>query len=340
LPEKGSFMLQALVQASRQLFKTLGRSWGPVADSPPSQRPGPALSSRYADRPIYRPLERLVLTDEVSRTLFEEYEGHRRGPRGEEETGWVLLGHRREKEAVALATLPAGARSEAGIAHVRFNSEAQVVASRMVRRVDRQLGILGVVHTHPGSLRHPSGGDYEGDKQWVRLLRGNEGVFAIGTADAKQGAAGELPMAIQPKPNSQCFLGLRFTWYALGEQDRKYRPLPLTVTIGPDLARPLHDVWAILEAHAERLEQLYRRLAGVQVNVIDGPALEVYVPLDEPEDSLRVVLQNDAVDYYVVRKGQWLASEHREPLVDRGVYLMLAALAARAQADQGPSFGN
>ena len=46
-----------------------------------------------------RRLESLVLTDEVSRTLFEEYAEHRNGPRGREETGWLLLGHRLEREA-------------------------------------------------------------------------------------------------------------------------------------------------------------------------------------------------------------------------------------------------
>ncbi len=319
-------MLKTLVDAARRLLGELGRGWlvrpGPAwrAIEPSADRPELAL------RPVYRPLDRVVLTDEVSRTLFEEYEAHRQGPRGEEETGWVLLGHRREKEAVVLATLPAGARSEAGIAHVRFNSEAQAVASRMVRRIDRQLGIVGIVHTHPGSLRHPSGGDYDGDRQWVRLLRGGEGVFGIGTADAKKAEAG---VALQPKPHSQCFLGLRFTWYALAEEDRRYRPLPVSWTIGPDLARPLHEVWPTLEIHAERLESLYRRLANLQVEAIasdDGPMLQVVVPLDEPLDCLRVVLRGERIEYYLIRKGKWLASESPEPRLDRGVYLLLAAL--------------
>jgi len=41
------------------------------------------------------PLPRAVhLDDEVARTLFEEYAAHRKGARGEEETGWFLLGRR------------------------------------------------------------------------------------------------------------------------------------------------------------------------------------------------------------------------------------------------------
>src|SRR5262245_38488320 len=57
-------------------------------------------------KPGYHALRRLLLTDGVSRTLFEEYASHRESARGEEETGWLLLGHREADQAVALATLP------------------------------------------------------------------------------------------------------------------------------------------------------------------------------------------------------------------------------------------
>ena len=87
----------------------------------------------------------MTLTDEVGRTLFEEYAAHHEGPRGHEETGWILLGLREEHEAVALATLPAGTERSAGVAHVRFNSNGQALASRIVRQADRRLTMLGVV---------------------------------------------------------------------------------------------------------------------------------------------------------------------------------------------------
>jgi hypothetical protein len=56
--------------------------------------------------------------------------------------------------------------------------------------------------------------------------------------------------------------------------------------------------------------------------------LHVVIPL-ESEESLRVVLQGPMAQYYLVRKGQWLASKQTEPRIDRGVYLTLAALADR-----------
>ena len=79
----------------------------------------------------YEPLRRALLTDGVGRTLFEEYAVHREAENGDEETGWVLMGLRERDEAIALATLPAGTQRDAGIAHVRFNSSGQALASRV-----------------------------------------------------------------------------------------------------------------------------------------------------------------------------------------------------------------
>ena len=169
---------------------------------------------------------------------------------------------------------------------MRFNSTAQALGSRIVRQADRRLTLLGVVHTHPGSLRHPSDGDFRGDSQWVGQLRGGEGVFGIGTADAPAGPPAAL-FAYQPRPNVQCLGELRFSWYALGHGDPGYRPLPVELTLGPDLARGLHTVWNCIEAHAERLERLYRQQTGVRFEVVGderGPGLmRSRTPLQMPQ---------------------------------------------------------
>src|SRR5262245_20978636 len=117
--------LQPLVDAARRLLDDLRRSLhrphqaAPPASVPP--REGPAA---------YGPLQRVVLTDGVGRTLFEEYAEHRSAARGDEETGWLLLGLRDAREAVVLATLPAGAERDASAAHIRFNSSGQALGSR------------------------------------------------------------------------------------------------------------------------------------------------------------------------------------------------------------------
>jgi len=275
-------------------------------------------------------LRRVSLADDVSRTLFAEYAAHRKSERGSEETGWVLLGIRRGDEAVVLATLPAGAGREAGEAHVRFNSAAQAFASRVVRQGHRQLTLLGVVHTHPGSLRHPSSGDYRGDIEWVANLRGGEGVFGIGTADAAPNP--DAGISWQPAPNVQCLGELCLSWYALGKKDRNYRPLPVELTIGPDLAAPLRPVWEELETHAERLDRLARQLNGLTFNVTPGhqkSALTVTVPLPDDGRSIRVEMEGKAVRYRLITNDGPMAADLREDRVDVGVFLMLSELAAR-----------
>jgi proteasome lid subunit RPN8/RPN11 len=322
---QGLTMWQVLVQTASRFLRRFQwiaarELWeSEEAVSPPVAAPAPR---------VYRRLVRVVLTDLVSRTLFEEYAAHRQSQRGEEETGWVLLGLRELDEAIVLATLPAGAERSAGISHVRFNACAQALASRIVRQEDRRLTMLGVVHTHPGSLRHPSDGDFQGDSQWVQQLRGGEGIFGIGTAE--DGSA-KAAWARQPAPHMQLLGPLCFSWYALGRGDRRYRPLPVALTLGPDLARPLHPLWHIIERHAEPLERLYRQQARVRFSLLEGltgPALGVDIALANPDEGLRLILEEKEVRYYLVRQQELLRVNLEESQVDRGVYLILAELAA------------
>jgi hypothetical protein len=163
----------------------------------------------------------------------------------------------------------------------------------------------------------------------VGKLRGNEGVFGIGTAD---GDSEEDPLyALQPKAHVQCLDPLCLSWYALREGEGDYRPLAHRLTLGPDLARPLHRVWATIEAHAERLDRLCRQQAAVRFDVVAGQgesALAVTVPLAESGRGVRVLLTEKDTRYFVVHDGEVLSAESSETRVDRGVYLLLAELAS------------
>jgi hypothetical protein len=308
--------LSGLLRRGRDLAAALTHPPGP-----PPARPDPV---RY-DR-----LRRVVLTDEVSRTLFAEYAAHRASPRGAEETGWLLFGVRTADEAVGLATFPAAADRDAGEAHVWITGPAHLLASRVVRQEDRRLALLGVVHTHPGSLRHPSRGDLDGDRDWVPQLRGGEGVFGIGTADATDGPGG-TPVSTAPRPHAQCLGDLRFTWYTLAAGDKKYRPVPVELAIGPDLGKVLRPVWGAVEAHAERLERVARQQARVRFEVADGPALAVAVALADPAKAVRVVIGPDGkeVRYYYEADGRAFQVDLPDTPPDQGLYLLLAELAAR-----------
>jgi proteasome lid subunit RPN8/RPN11 len=257
----------------------------------------------------------------VAQTLFDEYADHRQTDRSEEETGWLLLGQREEEQAIIRATLPAGADREAGEAHVRFNSTAQAVASRIARHADRRLALLGVVHTHPGSLRHPSDGDFRGDIRWVGQLRGAEGVFAIGTADGEGSEEIE-----QPRASVQRRGELTFCWYSLRHGAKRYHPIPVQLVDGPDLAAPLRGSWPVIEGNADRLERLARQQSKLELGVVPPAGLVAAIPLVD-DSALRVIMTKEGVRYYRIQNGEMLAFELHEPKVDRGVYQLLAELA-------------
>ena len=269
------------------------------------------------------PLERIILSDGVARTLFEDYAEHRRSERGDEEIGWVLLGVRQGSEAIALAALPAGAERDAGAGHVQFNSDAQVLASRILRQDDKRLTIIGVVHTHPGSMRSPSDGDLDGDSQWVGKLRGGEGVFAIGTADAL--TRGHVDSASMQAHGDLCF-----SWYALGKGESRYRPLPVQVALGADRAVELRSVWDTIEAHADALNKLCRLFAKVEFDVSRTEkfaTLVMKIGLADAGQQLHLLLNGTAARYYWSVDNGMMAIDPEETQVDRAVFLILAELA-------------
>jgi proteasome lid subunit RPN8/RPN11 len=292
--------------------------------------PKPELLLPAAPR-AYRPIERVVLADAVADTLFEDFAQHRKSSRGDEEVGWVLLGLREEREVIVLATLPAGADREAGVAHVHFNSIAQAVACRIVRQGNRRLGIVGVVHTHPGSLRHPSDGDFQGDSLWVSRLRGNEGVFAIGTADGKP--ANGKP-AIYPE-HMQARGELCFSWYVLGAGDRRYRRVPVTTAPGPDLARPLHPIWDTIELHADALDGLCQQLAQISFEIVASEgALVARLPVADGREGVRILIHRDQAHFFLDRGNELTAIDPKESQLDRAVFLVLAELARQRRGTE------
>lgn len=305
----------------RQLLQNLWHATQRVAQ--------PRRSVAAPDAPALAPLRKLIVADDVGRTLFGEYASHRQSERGHEETGWTLLGVRRGDEALVLATLPAGSQRDADEDHVQFDAAVQAFAGRLVRQEHRQLRLIGVVHTHPGSLRHPSAADYRGDLEWVPQLYGGEGVFGIGTADATPTPDG---VAWQPAPHVECLGPLCFSWYVLGAADRNYRPLPMELTIGPDLAAPWRTVWGEVEAHATRLEALAQALQRVRFAVQPGehkPALVMMLPLPGAGDrELQIRMEGQGVRYFLLTRDGPLAANFHEQRVDVGVFTMLAELAA------------
>ena len=261
-------------------------------------------------------LERLVLAEGVVQTLFNDYAEHRRSDRGHEEIGWVLLGVRQDGETIALAALPAGAQRDAGAAHVQFHSDAQALASRILRQQDKRLRVIGIVHTHPGNLCVPSDGDLHGDRAWIRQLRDHTGVFGIGTAGG----------CIAPAAHVQTAGDMSFHWYALRHDDDSYRDLPISVTDGLDLASALRPIWGVIEAHAAPLLRLCGQFGRIDLATVNN-GLAAIIPLAASNQQLRVLFNEGEARYYWDRNGELIAIDPHESQVDRAVYLILAELA-------------
>lgn len=289
-------------------------------------RAEPRIPAPSANREPLRPLERVVLTDAVARRLFDDFDSHRATPRGDEEIGWMIVGLRSGAEAVIQGLLPAGSMRDAGVAHVDFNREAYGVAIKFLRQRHPLLDLLGVVHTHPGSLRHPSEGDWHGDSRWVGKLRGREGIFGIGTADARV-ADGFIA---QPSPHRQARGPLTFSWYALRHGERRYRTIPVSITLGDDIAAPLQRCWESVEQHAIPLERLFRQQVGFTMEELelDGKnVLSARLPLVEPDRSLRIVIDRDDVRWYLEEDDRLTAIRPDPGPLDRNAYAILAKLA-------------
>ena len=139
-------------------------------------------------------------------------------------------------------------------------------------------------------------------------------------------------VAGQPQPSVQTFGDEVLSWYSLVAGQPRYRPLEVRLTLGPDLALPLHGLWTTLEWFADPLERLYRQQAGLTFHVVEGQygsALAVRIKLAESEQALRIVLEGKEAAFYLQREDKIFAVDTPASALDRAVYLVLAELAGQ-----------
>lgn len=296
------------------------KAWFGGPKSPPIIHVPPALP---------RTQSRYFVAQGVLATLFDEYADHRQSLRGNEEIGWLLLGRRSDDEIHVVGTIPAGTHRDASAVHVSFDIEAQTLASRIVRQTDRRLQIVGIVHTHPGSMRHPSDGDLHGDKQWIRQLQYAEGLFAIGTADGRASAANASTTVVN---------GLCFSWYALGADDADYRRAEIDVLAGADVGSPLRDIWAAVEWSNKPINRICQLFAAVRLGIIteDGVAwVRVAIVLPWPGQQLYILLSTTEVRYYWEDGQSLVAIDPQEADIEVALLMILTEL-TRKQAEPWP----
>ena len=145
---------------------------------------------------------------------------------------------------------------------MRFNSSAQALASRIVRQWDKAFdpgpewcirirAACGIRDDGGFSRRQPVGGP----------LRGGDGIFGIGTADAV-GPAGKATELHRQILDDLCF---SFGTALLVRGTIAIESCPWKWSLGPTLAKPLHSVWEIIEKLAEPLDRLCRQMGAGDV---------------------------------------------------------------------------
>ena len=217
--------------------------------------------------------------------------------------------------------MPAGAERDASEGHVRFNTDAQALASFILRQHDKRLREIGVVHTHPGSMRYPSSGDLLGDSRWVGQLRSGEAVFGIGTSDG----AGE------DAEDAHTTGDVCFSWYALRAGESQYRPLPIETQSGADLGLALRHAWHVIETHATPLCVFAGSWPRADRYCRREPADTARRENPLPMRAATSLLLEAEARYYWECEGKLNAIEPHEPLLDRAVFLILAELAKESQ---------
>lgn len=300
----------------------------PPPPETPSEPPGPVMAIRAG----------------VLATMFRDFHNHRATERGNEETGWLLLGRRDGQGGATIeATLPPGEFRDAGMAHVNMNSTAQSVAMRLLKRAHPHLDVLGVAHTHPGRMCRPSQGDYQGDSQWVPNLVQKEGLFAIGVWGMEKNHLNDDLFATNNVKEDDAEVrgdanranttheegAARFYWYALAAGDQWYRHLALKTVDGDDLAAKMLGHWPVIEQYAGSIDRLIRMQGHLEMSLLplgdgDEPALLLRQPLSRPGEELQVVLQGREVVFFRMFRGEPEEIEAPAERLDSAFYEVLS----------------
>lgn len=292
----------------------------------------------------------------VLNTMFEDFHRHKETDRGDEETGWMLLGRRESGEVIVEAALPPGEFRDAGTAHVNVNSTAISVAMRVLKKSHPRLDVVGMAHTHPGSLDRPSEGDYRGDIHWVRKLPGKQGVFAIGIwqfdepvnflgEESNQGS-GDVRQVAAPVTGFQDGRS-RFNWFSLSEGDGWYKACPMEPVPGDDYGQSVREHWEVLEHFAGSIDRLLQMQPGMRMGLLpvsDGlaPAMVLCQPLARDGEELQVVLQGREARFFRMSAEEIDELQAPRERLDTAFYEVMAELTrgGRKEAPAGSHHGN
>jgi proteasome lid subunit RPN8/RPN11 len=126
-------------------------------------------------------LTRVHLFPRAAQTLVREMAAHHASDRRMEEKAWLLFG--RFRNDVAIIKAVGSPKCDASPGHVMVDHADAIRLALEMRRQDRSLTIIGMMHTHTDGSDEPSFMDLLGDRQWIDGRADKRGVFGIGTPD-------------------------------------------------------------------------------------------------------------------------------------------------------------
>jgi hypothetical protein len=217
---------------------------------------GGAAASRPHHDPAAPPIEVRVTAGVVDR-LLADVADHLRGPHAHDETGWVPIGRVAAGVVSVEGLLSAGRRPFASPAAFEPD-HAHVLAALVLLQAREPADVVGLIHTHPGSMDWNSAVDQVADEGHVLALPGGIGVYPIVVRERR--ASGPVVRA-----------GVRVAWWGLrASRPAVYAPCRVEVVPGEDAGAWLgpHDD-ALAEAGEVVLELLER---GVAVTLLPAPA--------------------------------------------------------------------
>jgi hypothetical protein len=288
----------------------------PASDIPerlagPPQPKGPAADQQRFPVP-FAPVARIpslkgstpsiVVPCSVVKAVLDEVKRHRQQG-GTEEIGWLVIGRKTAGRITLTGLIPAGPGGHASGSHVAFDPGYQSVAFQLMCCNNPDLEPLGVIHLHPGKMTRPSGGDFQGDSQWVRKLSGQLGVFVIITCWPEQ----EDCQYSRLDDHALIFNGLRADFYILRADARAYCEVKPELALAATEETQLEPELAQLAArYAPEICRLQEKVPTVSLGQETGdghPVIAVVARHPRSDKVAYALLSAQGVNYYLEEDG-------------------------------------
>jgi len=126
---------------------------------------------------VYHSLPKLFVANKCLNAIADGINAFKAGT----ETGYALMGMIESDSMLINGLIDPGPKAEYSYGHVKFDRDYQQEELDKVQMVTPEIGQVGDVHLHPGSMNTCSGGDLTTDSNNVRASASQEMIFIIVT---------------------------------------------------------------------------------------------------------------------------------------------------------------